>query len=361
MKTSLFSSSVALFFAALHIGHAELRAPLSAEETTNGKNTLAPLTPLQKQITRSTAVLLNAKGQPTATVTWVGAEGYFITKASEVPRLEECKIHYAPHPDSAVREVRRDVQSDLVLAQAVNIRDVPAIEFHSTKDLTFGQWIAAPAGGKNLKIGVISAKRRAIKGFGAAIGVRMDDRSGAKVMGVRIIGVAEDSPAAAAGLRANDIMLELAGETVREYRRVNEIISKRQPGEEIEVKFKRDDKEKSLYVRLASRTKVISNWGGEDFANGGISIRTDNFSEVLQHDMPLHPTDMGGVVTDLQGQAIGINIARVDRITTFALPTERFWPLIQQWLETDRHPPKAQPAQSQPVVNPQPVEQPGQS
>jgi len=163
---------------------------------------------------------------------------------------------------------------------------------------------------------------------------------------VRIIGVAEDSPAAAAGLMPGDIMFELAGEKVHEFRRVNEIISKRQPGEEIEVKVKRNEQENRLQVRLASRTKVLSNWEGEDFANGGISIRTDNFAEVLQHDLPLNPVDMGGPLLDLNGNAIGINIARVDRITTFALPSEIFWPMIQEWIQADRHPPKALPVSS---------------
>ena len=208
-------------------------------------------------------------------------------------------------------------------------------------------------------MGVFSAQKRPIKGYGAAIGVRMDDKTPAELKGVRIIGVAEDSPAASAGLQANDIMLELAGESVGEFRRVNEIISKKQPGEEIEVKFKRGDKEDHLYVRLASRSRVLSNWDGEDFANGGISIRTDNFAEVIQHDLPLNPADMGGPLLDLQGRAVGVNIARVDRVTTFALPSEIFWPKIQKWLEADRHPPKALPAKSE-KKEPTP-EQPPQS
>lgn len=253
---------------------------------------------------------------------------------------------------TSVREIRRDTQHDLVLAQAIQASEISAVTFTPSKELAYGHWIVAPAWGKELKIGVISAQRRAIKGLGAAIGVRMDDKTAAEAAGVRIIGVAEDSPAAEAGLRANDIMLELAGESVSEFRRVNEIISKRQPGEEIEVKFQRAGKEDRLHVRLASRTKILSNWDGEDFANGGISIRTDNFAEVLQHDLPLNPTDMGGPLLNLKGQAIGINIARVDRVTTFALPSEIFWPMIQEWIEADRHPPKALPATAAEVTAP---------
>lgn len=325
---------------------AELRAPLQSSEMTNGQQTLTPLQSLKEQITPHTAILINAKGQPVATATWVGTEGYFITKASEVPRLEACTLRCKSTPQAKIREVRRDTNHDLVLAQAIGIKGVSPVEFNPSDKIAFGQWVTAPTLGQDLKLGVISARRRAIKGYGAAIGIRMDDRATAPSKGVRIIGVAEDSPAATAGLRADDVMLELAGESVQEFRKVNEIISKRQPGEEIEVKFKREGKENRLHVRLASRTKIIANWDGEDFANGGISIRTDNFTQVLQHDLPLSPLDMGSPLLDLEGHVIGINIARVDRVTTFALPTEIFWPTVQEWLKADRNPPKAVPVKA---------------
>lgn len=341
------------------LAHGELHAPLKPEELTNGTQTLAPLASLQKQVSQNAALLLDKKGKAVATATWVGDEGYFITKASEVSRLEECSLQWGTGPAVKIREIRRDSRDDLVLAQAINVKGVRSVEFITAKDLDYGQWLVAPTKAAELKMGVFSAQKRPIKGYGAAIGVRMDDKTPAELKGVRIIGVAEDSPAASAGLQANDIMLELAGESVGEFRRVNEIISKKQPGEEIEVKFKRGDKEDHLYVRLASRSRVLSNWDGEDFANGGISIRTDNFAEVIQHDLPLNPADMGGPLLDLQGRAVGVNIARVDRVTTFALPSEIFWPKIQKWLEADRHPPKALPAKSE-KTEPTP-EQPPQS
>ena len=54
---------------------------------------------------------------------------------------------------------------------------------------------------------------------------------------------------------------------------------------------------------------------------------------------------MGGPVATLEGIVVGINIARVDRVTTFTLPVEAFWAEAQQWIKADRHPPKAVPAQ----------------
>ncbi|MGV3659624.1 MAG: PDZ domain-containing protein, partial [Prosthecobacter sp.] len=178
-------------------------------------------------------------------------------------------------------------------------------------------------------------------GTGAALGIRMDEKTLQEFKGVRIIGIASGSPAEAAGLHEGDVLVTIAGEAVAQYRRVHEIVSKRQPGEIIEVRFRRKDKEETCRVRLASRTKVLQNWEGEDFANGGISLRSDNFPEILQHDIPLFPSDMGGPVATLEGKVVGINIARVDRVTTFALPVEAFWSDAQRWMKDDRHPPKA--------------------
>ena len=40
---------------------------------------------------------------------------------------------------------------------------------------------------------------------------------------------------------------------------------------------------------------------------------------IIQHDLPLPPEAMGGPVLDINGKAIGLNMARVDRVTTYAL------------------------------------------
>ena len=43
---------------------------------------------------------------------------------------------------------------------------------------------------------------------------------------------------------------------------------------------------------------------------------------MIQHDIPLGPEAMGGVLFTIEGKAIGMNIARRDRVTTYALPAE---------------------------------------
>jgi serine protease Do len=280
-------------------------------------------------------------------------DGYFLTKASEVPKMGALAYRLPDNTVAKAREVRRNARFDLVLGQLLNVKNLTPAKWSESKSLALGQWLLAPdQDGREARLGVMSARRREIKGGNAAIGIRMDEKNTAD--GVKIIGIAEDSPAAAAGLKANDVLVSIAGDAIKEYKAVHNLILNREPGEELEIQYRRGDKVSKCTVRLASRNRVLSNWTGEDYANGGISIRTDNFQEIVQHDIPLGPADMGGPLLNLLGQAVGINIARVDRVTTFALPMEIFWPSVRQWITEDRNPPKAEPAASvaKPVAKP---------
>jgi S1-C subfamily serine protease len=324
------------------------RPTLPAEERTNGRQTVAALEKLASVSLACAARIESLLGRPVCEATIVGEDGYVLTKASEVPEIEKVRVKFANGRTSELREIRREVRFDLVLAQAVGVTGLRAANFGGTRSLTHGQWLCSTAGEKlEPRIGIVSANRRRIPGLGAALGVRMDEKEPKDVKGVRIVSIATDSPAEAAGLLADDVIMAIADQGVDQFKDVHDIVSKRQPGEYVEVRYLREGKEASCRVRLASRTKVLQNWDGEDFANGGISLRTDNFPDVLQHDIPLAPADMGGPLATLEGRIAGINIARVDRVTTFALPVESFWTEVQQWINADRHPPKAQPVNAE--------------
>ncbi|MBN8421381.1 MAG: PDZ domain-containing protein [Verrucomicrobia bacterium] len=322
------------------------RLPLPQEDRTNGKHTLVAVEKLKPLTLACAARIESPLGRPICTATIVGEDGYVLIKASEVPELAKTRIKFSDGRTADLREVHRETRLDLVLAQAVGITGLRAVSFGGAHSLTLGQWLCSVAdAGKETRIGIVSAKPRRIPGEGAAMGIRMDEKSVKDGKGVRIVGIASESPAEAAGLQEDDVLVTIAGEKVAESRRVYDLVKKRQPGEIIDIHYLRKDKEESCRVRLASRNKVLNNWEGEDFANGGVSLRNDNFPEVLQHDIPLLPTDMGSPVATLEGKVVGINIARVDRVTTFALPVEAFWTEAQQWIKADRHPPKAVPAE----------------
>ena len=51
------------------------------------------------------------------------------------------------------------------------------------------------------------------------------------------------------------------------------------------------------------------------------SDRADKFPWVFQHDTPLFPEQCGGPILDIDGDVIGINIARGGRAASYAIPS----------------------------------------
>lgn len=64
--------------------------------------------------------------------------------------------------------------------------------------------------------------------------------------------VVADSPAAKAGLRAGDIIVEINGDKVTESKPLGAIIANFSPGDEIEIKYIRDKKENTVKLKLGS-------------------------------------------------------------------------------------------------------------
>ena len=278
----------------------------------------------------------------TASAVCVSEDGYFITKASEWPKGDERKAVLPDGSRASTREVRRMEPLDLLIGQAQGAKGLKAARWAESKGVAEGQWlISLTDGGDRAVLGVMSALRRKIPRDGVAMGVRMEEAKSKK--GVLIADVSSESPAEAAGLMADDVLVQVNGQDVSTFKAVKDAIASKQPGDEVEVRFTRAGKEQTVKLRLASRKKALGDWT-EDFANGGVSTRTDDFPEVIQHAIPLSPEDMGAPLLALDGSAIGINIARVDRITTFALPMELFWKPAQEIITLDRADSKDRPA-----------------
>jgi serine protease Do len=53
---------------------------------------------------------------------------------------------------------------------------------------------------------------------------------------------------------------------------------------------------------------------------GAVSERAGGFQQAIEHDSVLRPWLCGGPLVNLDGKAVGINIARAGRVTTYALP-----------------------------------------
>ena len=70
--------------------------------------------------------------------------------------------------------------------------------------------------------------------------------------------------------------------------------------------------------------------------NGEISARSTGFQKVIQHDSVLAPNECGGPIIDVYGNAIGINIARAGRVSSYAIPAKVVVPAVAEMLESVR-------------------------
>ena len=77
------------------------------------------------------------------------------------------------------------------------------------------------------------------------------------VKGVLVTEVYEDSPAEAAGIKANDVILSLDGEKSNDVTALVKLVKERKPGTDVTVKVMRDDKEHTYTATLAEREKMI--------------------------------------------------------------------------------------------------------
>jgi serine protease Do len=109
-----------------------------------------------------------------------------------------------------------------------------------------------------------------------------------------------------------------------------DLIATRKLGDSVTLTLKRGDKELNVSAVLGrrvesgppSRSDVMNAMGGDP------SKRATGFPAVLQHDTVLKPSECGGPLVNLDGEVIGINIARAGRTESFALPADAVAGLI---------------------------------
>jgi len=240
------------------------------------------------------------------------------------------------------------VPHDLALLK-IEARNLPPIEFKSSKAGEVGNWIACVAPDNQIAaIGVISVATRnmSTKGFTNVdtsklpyLGVGLESNEGG---GVKIKEVLPNTPAAKNGFKANDVIIQLAGKQVDSPDEFKQAISKFKPGESVKFKLRRGDEE---IERSAQLDRQPSNNRG-DFQNklgSELSSRRSGYGTILQHDSVVRPTDCGGPIVDLEGRVLGINICRAGRVESWAVPSEVIQPVLADMM-AGKFPPKGVPA-----------------
>ncbi|MFI5380275.1 MAG: S1C family serine protease [Tepidisphaerales bacterium] len=267
---------------------------------------------------RKSVVAVRCGGKDVAMGTIVGADGWIVTKASELGEKIVCR--FADGRELPAKLVGSSESQDLALLK-IEAGGLPAVTWGDATRLQLGQWLAsAGTGPLPLATGVLSVGRRAIPSHGAMLGVQLEESD----RGPRVLKVVDDSGAARAGIRTNDVVLEVAGNPTPTRDDLQIALQQHRIGTVLKLKILRDGKELELSATLGkraaatqpSRAEIMNSMGGP------LSLRNNGFPDIFQHDTVLKPADCGSPVVDLDGKAIGINIARAGRTESYAIPAD---------------------------------------
>ncbi|NBU87239.1 MAG: PDZ domain-containing protein, partial [Verrucomicrobia bacterium] len=170
---------------------------------------------------------------------------------------------------------------------------------------------------EEIRVGITSGKKREIGREGGVMGVILGHENN---KGVLVTEVVPQAAADKAGLRHGDIIQKVDARSVKKRDHIVNLVSKKDPGDVVSVDVLRKSQPMKFRVTLGHRSVTFDLFNRNLQMSGPVSKRKDNFPLIIQHDLPLPKEAMGGPLFDLEGNCIGINIARVDRVTVFSLP-----------------------------------------
>jgi len=296
----------------------------------SGEATLSAFAPVS-DATRYSIVKLNVNGATVALATVVDTNGLALTKASELKKGKlTCWLATEKEVDAEL--IGTDEEEDLALVR-VHASGLKPIRW-ATGDLAIGQWAITPGiAATPQAVGIISALPHRVRPPRALIGVQFDYGGSKPSIQTILPGLG----AAKAGLKSGDIIVAVNAVAVTNREEVVEALRELREGQNVKLRIQRLETQFTVEVRMmvprAGQLEGDPNGQGRLSRLGGeVSQRSQGFEQAIEHDTVLQPWLCGGPLVDLDGKAIGINIARASRVSTYALPSR----LVKQILDSLR-------------------------
>jgi len=295
---------------------------------TTGAAVTAVFEPQRAVIQLSSAVIYNGRNE-IAYGTVISADGYVLTKASEVEGVGKIDVRVDQESFKDAKVVMTDARWDVALLK-IDATDLTPVVFAPDSKLPRGTWVVVNGvtsrTNRRVMAGIISADNREILPEGGAVlGVTLKETK----KGLAVEEVSKDSGAEKSGLKKGDIITTIDGKPVKEVAELGKLLSKMKSGSDVKVAILRDGKKDELDVNLSARGDIFREATRNDEMSGDFSNRRSGFPRVIQHDILGASITMGGPVLDLEGRAVGMNIARANRAETFAIPVEELRELAE--------------------------------
>jgi serine protease Do len=285
----------------------------------SGETTLRALAPVA-EATRYSVVKFNVNGATVALGTIVDSNGLALTKASELKQGKlTCWLATEKQVNAELLAV--DEEEDLALVR-IHARGLKPIQW-AAGEVAIGQWAITPGIAETPQaVGIISALPHRIRPPRALIGVQFDFSTSDPRIEAILPGLGADK----VGLKPGDIIVAVSSAAVTNRDQVVEALRELREGQVVKLRVQR------LETQFTVEVRMMLPLGGQTGAgdvpqprlsrlSGEVSKRAEGFEQALEHDTVLQPWLCGGPLVDLDGKAVGINIARASRVTTYALPS----------------------------------------
>ncbi|MEZ6093324.1 MAG: PDZ domain-containing protein [Pirellulaceae bacterium] len=261
--------------------------------------------------------------------TVVDSRGTVLTKASELKELEEIRIRDFQNVRYSASILKVDEANDLAILKT-NARHLPAIIWSQSEPELGSFLLTASPSGKVVAMGSYSHRPRSLatadKGF---LGVTPRTVG----QGVELTDITPGSAADLAGLQVGDIVVGINQAVTNDVAALVARIQSCKAGDSVKIEYLRGATRQTATAVLAGRNLSPDRAARFKMMNrlGAIpSERSQDFPWVFQHDSPLFPEDCGGPVFDLDGNVVGVNIARQGRVSTLAIPTRHVKTLLAE-------------------------------
>lgn len=258
-------------------------------------------------------------------------DGHVLTKASEVNVRDNLRCEFSDGRTFDATLVKANEENDLAILK-IQAKGLATIQW-SEEEPKLGAFLLTPdRDGSVIALGTYSVRPRSTNvGEQAFLGVQpvtADD-------GVVLRDIQPGAASYAAGLRDGDVLFQLQDQSISDVAGLVKAIRERRPGDKVKIDFRRNGVVMSTIATLggnkvsgerAARFKMMNRLGAVP------SRREGNFPVVFQHDSPLFPEHCGGPILDLEGNLVGINIARSGRASTLAIPSDHARMVVEKML-----------------------------
>ena len=257
-------------------------------------------------------------------------DGWIVSKSSEIPDKFDVKLSDGTKAAGAIAARHPDMDLALLKIERSGLK--PVI-WNTSTEIPVGGWlISLDTRQVPLTIGVLSVANRNIKQekpvLGVRLGIPVDGSSGAAVESI-----VEGGGADRAGLQLGDIIQSVDGVKLTTRDEVLNRLRELGAGQLLTLGVLRDARELTMSAQMMDLSTSLFD-STEMEVNGQISARATGFKNVMQHDTVLLPHQCGGPLVDIEGRAIGLNIARNGRVASLAYHSKNLEPAIRKMLQS---------------------------